>query len=87
MDTSEAVELGDIIVYRLIDTKTILHVAMIIGERSALGALSSIRAPYALSKWNAFCGEYVHRLEDVPLTAQFLRSEYDLEYWTDRPVP
>jgi hypothetical protein len=87
MEVGEAIELGDLTVYRLIGSDTILHIAMIIEDRPGLGSLSNIRVLYALSKWNAFCGEYTHRLEDVPFQSQFLRSEYDLEHWTDRPVP
>jgi len=87
LGAGESPKQGDITVYRLIDSKTILHVAMIMEARAGLGVLSSVRALYALSKWNPFCGEYMHKLEDVPLQPQFLRSEYALEYWTDRPLP
>lgn len=78
---SQDLQLGDIVVYRRRSDQSVSHVAVIFAvERKIATASWEI---WVISQWGGD-GEYLHRMEDVPL--DFLGEP--TEYWTDRrPCP
>ena len=74
------VRLGDVAVYRLIDSADrIIHVGVV----AELRTVGSVQVPWLLSKWSDMSGEWLHHFEDVSFDHQFSRDTYDIEFWSD----
>lgn len=82
--SGEAPHHGDLVLYRIAGNGNILHVGVVseLRELTVPGSLpdSATRIPWILSKWNDTTGEVLHHYRDVPW------SEYEVFFWTDRPL-
>lgn len=79
MIATDQLTVGDLALYRLVQTRRAIHVGMVV----ELKTIGNSRIPWVLSKWNDFSGESLHHVEDVSFVEQFERTEYDIEFWTD----
>ncbi len=83
LEQKESPRLGDLVLYRLVDTAEVFHVGEVIEMRELKGMSGTRKIPVILSKLDASSGEVFHFVEHVPYEKQGLPYRY--EFRTDRP--
>lgn len=77
----QPLHLGDIAVYKIQHSSSIVHVGLLAELRVPNWGISNGQPiPWVLSKWNDSGGEILHHVNDTPKSLGTL----ELEWWTDR---